>query len=138
MFLHGIRFCPRQSTSQPSGQVPFEQKTFEGQSKITSKTKNMYKHTDCLLFLFLIVWKVSELPHEVKRLFKWKMCSITPTIVRTTISRSCFTVTRKLLLYSGPLSLFASIFFIFVEIPRQKRLDWRLGSTHETGSIPSD
>lgn len=35
---------------------------------------------------------VTELPASLKKLLKWKMCSITPNIVRSTISRSQFSL----------------------------------------------
>jgi tubulin polyglutamylase TTLL4 len=40
-------------------------------------------------FIFVIN-QVNELPESIKCLLKWKMCSITPNIVKSTINRSSF------------------------------------------------
>ena len=41
------------------------------------------------------IFLVSELPANLKKLLKWKMCSITPNIVRSTISRSNFSLSSQ-------------------------------------------
>lgn len=41
--------------------------------------------------------KLSEMPESLKRLCKWKMCSITPNIVKATIARSNFRLASSLI-----------------------------------------
>lgn len=39
--------------------------------------------------------KIAEMPESLKRYCKWKMCSITPNIVKATIARSNFKLATR-------------------------------------------